>query len=95
VKACSELVDPDCGSIVGAAMMREMAQGALPGMTGKRKVPGGIALETAEPMDELEATMDAGDLRGVIDRSCPLARIAEAHAHVDGGHKAGNVEVTL
>lgn len=37
----------------------------------------------------------AGDVRPVIDRVYPLDRIREAHAYVDGGHKRGNVIVTL
>jgi len=38
----------------------------------------------------------AGDrLRVVIDRSYPLAEIVAAHRYVDGGHKVGNVVVTV
>jgi NADPH:quinone reductase-like Zn-dependent oxidoreductase len=35
----------------------------------------------------------SGDLRPVIDRSYPLAEIAEAHRYVSGGHKRGNAIV--
>jgi len=37
----------------------------------------------------------AGELRPVIDRCYPLEKIAEAHRYVDGGHKRGNVIVTV
>ena len=38
---------------------------------------------------------EAGSLRPVIDRRFPLVEIAAAHAHVDGGHKRGNVVITV
>jgi NADPH:quinone reductase-like Zn-dependent oxidoreductase len=37
----------------------------------------------------------AGELRPVIDRCYPPEQIAEAHRYVDGGHKRGNVIVTV
>jgi len=37
----------------------------------------------------------AGQLRPVIDRCYSLEQIAEAHRYVDGGHKKGNVIVTV
>jgi NADPH:quinone reductase-like Zn-dependent oxidoreductase len=37
----------------------------------------------------------AGALRPVIDRCYRLEQIAEAHRYVDGGHKRGNVIVTV
>ena len=37
----------------------------------------------------------AGALRPVIDATFPLARVAEAHARVDSGHKRGSVVLAL
>jgi NADPH:quinone reductase-like Zn-dependent oxidoreductase len=45
-------------------------------------------LETAE-------VIEASALIPVIDATYPLDRIADAHRHVDAGHKQGNVIVTM
>ncbi|HEY8547176.1 MAG TPA: NAD(P)-dependent alcohol dehydrogenase [Acidimicrobiales bacterium] len=49
----------------------------------------------ADAYEELMALAGNGVLRPVIDRTVPLADIAEAHRRVDGGHKVGAVVVAL
>ena len=39
--------------------------------------------------------MPPADLLPVVDATYPLDRIADAHRHVDRGHKRGNVVVTM
>ena len=43
----------------------------------------------------LKQLIEAGVLRGVIDRTYRLAEIAEAHRYVELGSKAGDVIVTI
>jgi NADPH:quinone reductase-like Zn-dependent oxidoreductase len=43
----------------------------------------------------LRTLAESSSFKPVIDRTYPFARIADAHAHVDTGHKKGNVVITL
>lgn len=43
----------------------------------------------------LKQMIEAGQLRGVVDRRYPLAEIAAAHRYVEQGTKAGDVIITI
>ncbi|NTU78379.1 MAG: NAD(P)-dependent alcohol dehydrogenase [Chloroflexales bacterium] len=70
---------------------------------GRVLAPGGrrISVDDGTPKlvrDELELLAElaaSGSLRPIIDRIYPLEGIVEAHRYVSGGHKRGNVIVTV
>ncbi|MBB5805852.1 NADPH2:quinone reductase [Saccharothrix ecbatanensis] len=61
---------------------------------GKRVVFG-MSVGKNEKLAVIKELIEADELRIVVDREYPFARIAEAHRHVDTGHKKGNVVVTV
>lgn len=55
----------------------------------------GRPVVTAADLTFLAGLAASGHLRPVIDRTYPLAQIADAHRYVEAGHKRGNVIITV
>lgn len=81
--------------LLGAAEPPQMLQALWTSLTSKQKVFTGMISETAEDMAFLAQLMETARLKSTIDKTYSLAQIAAAHRYVDGGHKKGNVVISL
>lgn len=55
---------------------------------------GALKLDS-ERLAVLTDLVEAGHVKPVIDRCCPLEKIAEAHRYVGEGHRKGGVAITI
>ncbi len=72
-----------------------VVRGLLTSMLSSKKVIGGLAIERKENIVFLKNLIESGKFKPAIDRIYPFEQVAEAHRHVDTGHKKGNVVVTV
>ena len=61
----------------------------------KPRIIAGVGAEKRVDLEIIRDLAEQGKLRPVIDRTYPLAQIAEAHRYVEAGHKKGNVVVVV
>ena len=81
--------------LVVAGMAEMLGAITRPARAGRKVLVGTPSAVHTVDLLLLRDLAESGAYRPVIDRVFPFARIAEAHAHVDTGHKRGNVVITL
>ena len=62
---------------------------------GLHKIVGGTALVKRASLDQITNLVDVKSICPVVDKTYPLDQIREAYAHVDAGHKRGDVVLTM
>ncbi|MCP4439717.1 MAG: NAD(P)-dependent alcohol dehydrogenase [Aureispira sp.] len=78
-----------------ASGMKGMLRALWPSSLSKVKVVSGVMSETAEDLIFFKELIEKGKIKAVIDKTYSLEQIADAHEHVDTGHKKGNVVIKV
>ena len=62
---------------------------------GSRRLKFGSGRRSREDALYLKELVESGAYRPVIDRTYPMSQVVDAHRHVEGWHKTGNVVLTI
>lgn len=74
---------------------KEMWQGLLTSRSKGKRVKAAISGNTRAGLEVLVELIETGALKPIIDRVYPMARIADAHRHVEGRHKRASVVIDI
>ena len=81
--------------LLASAGICTMLGGAITNLFIRKNIISGVIEETTEDMNYFKKLIENKQLKAVIDKIYPLERIVEAYAHVDAGHKKGNVIIRM
>lgn len=74
--------------------MKQVFQMLLTSRASK-KVICGLAPGNVQNLIEVKALIEAGKIKGLVDRSYPLEQTAEAHRYVEAGDRKGNIAIVV
>ena len=83
------------GVFVATDGLENVALWAVMRLFGRRRLRFASGRRSKDDIELLKQLVEAGEYRPVIDRTYPMAEVAEAHRYVDAWHKAGNVVLTI
>jgi NADPH:quinone reductase-like Zn-dependent oxidoreductase len=79
----------------GSQMFQAMLMGPMISMTGNKKMGNLLKKSNKKDLVVLTEFLEAGKITPVIDRTYPLAEVAEAIGYLENGHARGKVVITV
>lgn len=76
-------------------MVESLWRAMVQGPWAQQRVVLGMSVEKRDALVEVGELLAKGELEVCIEETYPLEQLADAHRHVDTGHKVGNVAVLL
>ncbi len=81
--------------VLGNPRLPGMLRSLWTSVLGKKKVMVAVTGYKTDQLEYLKQMIDQGKIRTVIDRTYSIEQVAEAHAYVDTGRKAGSVAIIV
>jgi NADPH:quinone reductase-like Zn-dependent oxidoreductase len=92
---CIQSLKPKGIYLLGNAGLSQIIQGRWTSATSGKKVIMGTANQNVDDLRAIKALVEAGKIKSVVDRTYPLAQMADAHRYVESGQKKGNVVIVV
>ena len=89
------IVGGEGGGRFTGGLFRQILRAPVLSLFGKRKLRPVVSKEGGDDLRTVTELVERGDVTPVIDRTFPLAEAAEAVRHLEQGHAAGKVVVTV
>ena len=81
--------------MAGGSSLETLAFVVATRWVGTRRVRAAIGRRSKADVRLMKKLIEAGEFRPVVDRSYPMAEVADAHRYVETWRKAGNVVLTM
>ncbi len=92
---CIEALQDDGCYLMANTNPTRMLKGLWTSWTTQKKVIFAFAAERVVDLNYIADLIASGKIKPVIDKRYPLEQTTSAHRYVEGGHKTGNVIITI
>jgi NADPH:quinone reductase-like Zn-dependent oxidoreductase len=92
---CQGSLKPGGVYLLASFKMKAVWQMLWTSVAGDKKVICALAGDSAADLAVIKEMVEAGKIKGLVDRCFPLEQAAEAHRYVESGQKRGNVVLTV